>query len=460
MSEGVSPARRVAYSTLSSWREGQEFLEDLLEGKAERAALSREDRRLAQALAYGVTRRLRLLDFWIDSLSSKGLASLPAPVADIERIALFQLAFLERIPAHAVVHEAVAQCSQAGVSGLKGVVNATLRNFSRKRAELEKHLELLPNRLGIETSHPDWLVDWAADRWGLVKSALWLNANNEIPSSFLWPLSSRLLKSEELERAPEEKGRSAAKRLVERLGIGELSPEGEAVVLPAGTIPGDLPAFREGLAEIQDPAAREAVKLLDPQPGEKVLDLCCAPGGKTLQIADKMRGLGELVAVDSSADRLVRVRENLERCGFPSVEVLRRDLLEPWGDWEGRADALLLDAPCSGLGTLRRRVDLRYRITPNDFAELAERAAQLLGNAARLVRPGGRLVYSTCTLSAQENEAVIAGFLEGHSHEWRLIRSGYFPPWLAPGEIPAVPSEAPGSDASYSALLLKTPIRS
>jgi 16S rRNA (cytosine967-C5)-methyltransferase len=449
----VTASRWIAYQTLADWRAGRGFLEDLLADHWKTADLKREDLALSQTIVYGVFRNLRRLDFWIDRLARKGIGSLPDPVVDCLRMALFQSAHLDRVPDHAAVSETLRLCESVGLRGMKPVVNGMLRAFPGKRGELDKEIAASPDRLAVVTSHPDWLVEWAIGKWGNRKGEVWLTQNNVEPSICLRPNAARLLNPEEAERGG-DRDRTAAALLVERSGMGELVGEGTAVRIPPSGDPAQLEALREGLANVQDLSAQQAVRLLDPKPGEKIFDLCAAPGGKAVQIADRTLDRAEVYAVDVNQARLARVEENLKRCGFASVKTVRRDLSEPWEDPPALADAVLLDAPCSGLGTLRRRVDLRYRIRPADIQELAAKAGQLLENASRLARPGGRLVYSTCTLTREENSDVIEGFLNKNIEEWELSERCVYPGWLEEGPGDA-PDPIPDCDGAFMALLLR-----
>lgn len=449
----VSPSRWVAYSVLADWEEEKGFAEDLLDSHCARGRLSLVDTRLAQTLVYGVLRHLRLLDFWIDTLAERGLESLPPPVAWILRLSFYQSAFLERIPPHAITNEAVGLCEAVNVGGLKGLVNAMVRRLPENRERLDQALAAHPERLAIETSHPSGMVHWAQERFGPQKAESWLRMNNEEPRIYLRPVVSRLVPDHKDPLALETR-RKGAEQLLSLLKTGEIAEDGCSVLLPAGSIPGTLGPFLEGLAMIQDPAAQQAALLLAPKPGETILDLCCAPGGKTIQLADLSRGHAEILAVDSGSERIKRVRENLDRCGFGTVKTECRNLLAPWETAPVNVDAVLLDVPCTGLGTLRRRVDLRYRIGPKDIEELATKAAQLLRNAAPLVRPGGRLVYSTCTLTSTENEDVIHNFVEDSAGEWELAEESYTPAFLLDPGAPC-PEDWPDTDGSYCALLRK-----
>jgi 16S rRNA (cytosine967-C5)-methyltransferase len=443
----------MAYQVLRDWHEGRGFVEDLLAAKWNDDRPKNEDLRLSQEIVYGIFRNLRLIDFWIDRTARKGISSLPEEIVDCLRIGLYQIGFLDRIPVHAAVNESVGLCRAVGFEPMKGLVNGLLRQFPTRRRDLDRTLSRDENNLAISTSHPDWLVSWATNRWGLKKAEAWLAANNRSPRIYLRPVTCRLLEPE-TGSDPAESQALAARRLIETIGFGEYFPESRSVLLPEGSSPRDLDAFRDGLAVVQDPSAQQAVRVLDPKPGEKIYDLCAAPGGKVLQIADWTNDRAEVLATDRSADRLRKVEENVRRCAFQSIETLCHDLLEPWPEEPDLADAVLLDAPCSGLGTLRRRVDLRYRIDPDQIRELAARSRCLLEAAAALVKPGGRLVYSTCTLTEEENEETVSEFLKVHPGEWSLEEQFVFPDWL--GKVnEEIPDRIPEHDGAFVALLAR-----
>ncbi|MCA9416114.1 MAG: 16S rRNA (cytosine(967)-C(5))-methyltransferase RsmB [Candidatus Omnitrophica bacterium] len=445
----VTPARWVAFRTLQDFRKGQKFIDEILHDYADSSRLSREDRALSHQLVYGVLRNLYRLDFWIDRMSSKGIGSLPESIVDALRLGLFQLAFLDRIPAHAVVDESVRLCDAISMGPIKGLVNAILRRFPGRRDALEADIERDPRQVAIQTSHPDWLIDWANHLFGKDRAEAWLRHNNTPPRLHLAPITSHFPQAPTPSRS--EREAKAIRRLLEAIGEGEAKTDGETVTWEGGLPVAELGVIRSGQAYVQDPAARQAVKLLEPKPGETVYDLCSAPGGKTLQIADLLEAQGKLVSVDSNVNRLKQVSENLSRCGFDWVETVCRDLTRDWEEANQSADAVLVDAPCTGLGTLRRKVDLRYRLKPSDVEELAKKGLSLLENASRLVRPGGRLVFSTCTLTLEENEETVRRFLSKHSKEWNLVREIKSPAWLF-SDTEDDQSEVE-TDGSYCALL-------
>jgi 16S rRNA (cytosine967-C5)-methyltransferase len=315
------------------------------------AALSRRDRALLTTLVYGVTRRRRELDWLIDRCAER----VHPEIRQHLRLALFQIRHLDKIPRHAAVNEAVELAK--GVSRKSaGFVNALLR----KAADLD-----LPDTLGLRTSHPDWLVE----RWRKRFTAKELEAILEADNAIL-PVSIR---PNPLKAA------------------GPIELEGD----PAGD-----PRFAEGLFTVQDETSMMVAPLLDPKPHERVLDLCAAPGGKTTHLAELMGGKGRVVAVDLP-DRIGLVAESAKRLGLANIECVAGDgatisFREPF-------DAILIDAPCSNTGVLARRPDVRWRLREKDIAGAAWLQQRLLGNGARLLKPGGRLVYSTCSLEPEEN---------------------------------------------------------
>lgn len=448
-----SPSRWLAYSILSQWEEKKGFADHLLDENLTGSNLSLRDQRLVQTLVFGCLRHLYLLDFWIDCLAQRGKGSLPAPLLRILRLALYQSAFLDHIPQHAILAESLLLCDCLKLGGLKGLANALIRKFQAHRSDLEARLQDHPQRLSLRTSHPQWLVDWALNRFGPEKGERWLDFNNTIPRVFLKPLVSRIEPT-----APpspfSQRLVNAALHLLDQIPEASLAPDRSGLFLPAGCQISSLEAIQKGQAYIQDPGASHAVELLDPQPGEKILDLCAAPGGKTLQIADRVAGAADITAVDSQKVRLGLLEQNLKRCGFDNVGVVCRDLLADPFPESFQAHAVLLDAPCTGLGTLRRRVDLRYRLEPTDIPELADKGFQLLTNASRWVMPGGRLVYSTCTLTAEENEQAVRRFLLAHPDAWRLETEIFTPAHLF-DKAESAAHELDDSDGSYCARLTR-----
>jgi 16S rRNA (cytosine967-C5)-methyltransferase len=362
------------------------------------------DRALCQELVYGVTRWRDLLDWLIDRKAA-GRKQLPA-VRNILRLGLYQLFWLDRVPDHAVVYEAVEQTREAGWAAQSGFVNALLRTCARERESLRAEMEVLRREdLALGWSHPVWLVDRWVRRWGEVACRGLLEWNNRPAEVF----------------ARVNTLRTDAGRLLERWRLQEnveydfcradWLEESLVFRLRSHPVLGGLGSFRDGWFYVQDPSTLLAVAVLDPRPGERILDLCAAPGGKVSAIAQRVRDEALVVARDTSEGRLAMLRENLARLGATGVTVERsrpdRERLR--GDLQ--FDRVLVDAPCSNTGVIRRRVEVRWRIDEMELARLQAAQADLLRLAAAQLRPGGMLVYSTCSLESEENQDRVRAFL-------------------------------------------------
>lgn len=333
------------------------FVDEALEAHRG-AALSRRDRALLTTLVYGATRWRRELDWLIDRCADRVHPEIRRHL----QVALFQIRHLDRIPRHAAVNEAVELAK--GVSRKSaGFVNAVLR----KAADLE-----LPDAIGVRTSHPDWLIERWRARFKPRELEAILEADNAVLPVTVRPNPLR--------------------------AKGPLEIEGD---------PAADPRFEAGEFTVQDETSMTVAPLLDPRPHERVLDLCAAPGGKTTHLAELMGGKGKVVAVDLPG-RIGRVAESARRLGLGSIECVAGDAATI--AFRKRFDAILLDAPCSNTGVLARRPDVRWRLTERDIAGAAALQRRLLENAARLLAPGGRLVYSTCSLEPEENRVELPGF--------------------------------------------------
>jgi 16S rRNA (cytosine967-C5)-methyltransferase len=413
----IAPARRAALNVLIAVDAGRADLPSAL--AAERGRLADErDRSLAAELSIGTLRWLGELDHVIASASTRALERLDRPVLNILRLAVYQLLHLDRIPAAAIVDDAVSQARAAGKSSAAGFVNAVLRTFLRR-----SHAVPLPTRpplppadaandresldyLSITLSHPRWLVErWLRrETFEVVES--WLRFNNAAA-----PLTLRV----NTLRTTREK----LIRLLEPRGINvvptEWAPDG-LIVTGGNPLTADLP---DGLFAVQDEASQLVALLVAPRPGSRILDACAAPGGKTIALANAVNGHATIVASDFRPRRVSLLRSTLARAGVTAV-VIRADV-EQTLPFLQVFDGVLLDAPCSGLGTLRRDPEIRWRRQPDDLARLAAAQYRMLCNAAAVVRPGGELVYSTCSSEPEENEQIVAAFLEGN-RAFALIR--------------------------------------
>ena len=424
-------ARSVALRVCLGARQSSTYIDELVQQTLRRVDLSDEDRRLTRELVYGSTRQRGRIDFTLNHYLSKGLDSLPERVAEILRLAVYELLFLNQIPVYATVSEAVdLTAAEARTRGLRGVVNGVLRSISRTPGTPEPpHFTEGPAKhLACAESYPQPLVERWLRLWGPEKTLKFCQAGNQRPAVIARVMQSRTTREKVLEMLAES--------IVEARPL-RTHPAAIEFVGPAYL--DTLEPFRAGLLQIQDVAGMLVSPLIEPRPGERIWDVCAAPGGKTTHLADLSEDKATIYATDKNAKRLERLRESIERLGLRSVTVAPFDPLEdetpPWGDTSESSegfDAILLDVPCTGWGTLARRADLRWRLSLEDGPRLAAQALRLLERCWTFLAPGGRLVYSTCTLNPEENEGVVDRFLADRS-DASLNESG----WLRvePGSV-------------------------
>ena len=400
--------RQAAVSALRAWAKGHDYAESLVERHAQRRMLSSADRALLQAILFGVLRHRRVLDHWIGKLR-KG--KLDADTRDILRVGLCQILILN-IPDHAAVNETV----EAGKTSVRPLINAVLRKAITSRKRLMEELDEMPP--AVLYSHPDWLYNRWRKSFGKETAIAIMEWNNQPAETFfrLNPLGeadASLPPGEALEHAP-------------------------GYFLLEGKLPTQLLA--EGKLYIQDPATRHSVELLNPKPGEKILDACAAPGGKAFLIAAAIGGGAGLTCTDSNEKRLPRLEENLSRLHIQADEISVHDWRKPAPErFLGAFDAILLDVPCSNTGVIRRRVDVRWRLQPSDIDDLTVIQSEILANALPCLKSGGRIVYSTCSIEDAENIDLVKAFAE--THGLRVEKS-----------VRIIPTEH-GTDGAFAAVL-------
>lgn len=373
--------------------------------------LSAPDKRLLTELVYGTVRRQRSLDALIDQLGKKPSDRQPPNLRLILHLGLYQLRYLTQIPPSAAVNTTVELAKNNGFSGLSGVVNGILRQYIRLATSSDP-LQLSTDpiqRLGVLYSYPDWIVDVWQEQFGLddtEKLCAWMNQPPRIDLR-VNPLRASI---DQVEIALQ-----AAGVLLERSPV---LPQALRLTDHVGAIH-TLPGFAEGWWIVQDWSAQLVSHCVNPQPGETVIDACAAPGGKATHLAELMGDRGVVWAYDKTPSRLKKVRQNCDRLGLQSVQIETADS-RTLTQFTNQADRVLVDAPCSGLGTLHRHADARWRQTPNTVQTLATLQAELLNQAATWVKPQGTLVYATCTLHPAENENQIQRFLTTHP-DWNLL---------------------------------------
>jgi 16S rRNA (cytosine967-C5)-methyltransferase len=382
-----------------------------------RGGLSGPDRGLFAELVFGVLRRQGTLDYILTGLLTQPLARQEPQVLIFLRLGLYQLLYLDRIPESAAVNESVNLAKQI-LPRASGLVNAVLRNYLRNKATITfpDPKSAPADSIAARHSHPAWLVKLWFSQIGEAETELLAEASSRQPPLTLRANTLATTRDELLQTFATNGISAAACRF---------SPHGIQVE-GRHHIPG-LPGFREGLFTVQDEASQMVAFLLDPQPGERLLDTCAAPGGKATHLAQLMLNTGEVLAMDNSGSKLPLILETAQRLGITIIRTRAADLLQSAAMPAAAFDRVLLDAPCSGLGVIRRNPEAKWRVTPDDITRLAAVQKTMLKNAARLLRPGGVLVYSTCSTSQQENEDVVRDFLSRHTDCVLENLNGLFP---------------------------------
>ena len=431
MPVGLAP-RQLAWQVLLAVGAGA-YADVALERELQRTPIEGADRALATELAYGAIRQRRLLDAWLDALGKVPAQKQPPKLRWLLHLGLYQLLFSHRVPASAAVSTTVDLAKRGGLGRLAPVANGMLRSVLRRREGLPQELSAqkpsstpppwegldLPTdpvqAFGVRHSLPDWLASLVLAWLPLEQAEAFGIACNQPPSL-------------DLRINPLKASRESVQTALLAAGVEAQVIEGLPLALTLVGRSGDLrglPGYVEGQWCVQDRAAQGVALLLNPHPGERILDACAAPGGKSTHLAELMGDQGEVWAIDRSAARLRRVEINGARLGLQSIQVLAADasgLAEAKPEWRASFDRILLDAPCSGLGTLARHADARWRMAPEAITELAALQQQLLEGLLPLLKPGGQVVYATCTVHPAENGGLIEGFLTNHP-AWRLVTS-------------------------------------
>jgi len=393
-------AREAAYTALSSYRRSGAWSDIALDAAIEKAGLDRRDASLATRICMGVLQNMLLLDWHIGRVSSMPLSKIQPQVLCSLRIGAYQLLFMDRAPSHAVVDESVKLARKYAGSRSAGFVNAILRRLSSERDALPVFDDPDPvSRLSVRYSHPEWIVREFIAQYGCELAERILAADNDIPpvSAQINTLSGSL---------------SSVSELLSSEGVSftahELMPDC-LLLTGAGNIRG-TEAYRSGLMYIQDCAAKAAVLAAGPKPGDTVIDACAAPGGKSFAAAMLMRGEGRILSFDIHEKKLGRINAGAERLGIPVIETRAGDarIFDP--SLSESADVVIADVPCSGLGVIRKKPEIRYK-DEAQLASLPEIQLDILKNQSKYVKRGGVLLYSTCTLLSRENEEVALRFL-------------------------------------------------
>ena len=414
----MDKARETAIKVLQEVHERGAYANVALAQALRRTELGEKDRRFVTELVYGAVKAGETLDWILGRYASRPLKKIPPLIREILRLGLYQIFYLDKVPPSAACNTSVELAKKYGHKGVAGFVNAVLRTALREpeKAAFPRGRGHAAQELALRSQHPLWLVQHWLKEFGLEETAKLCDFDNE--SAPLCLRANTLNCSRE-------------KLLAELAACGTeavasaWAPEG-LKVLSHGALD-SLAALQEGRAQVQDESSMLVAHVVAPRPGEFILDCCSAPGGKTTHMAALMENRGRIVAGDIYGHKLARIEENARRLGLSIIETVLLDARQAGSRFKGQADRVLVDAPCSGLGVLRRKPDARWHKKQEELSALPELQLEILESAAEAVRPGGVLVYSTCTIEAGENRAVVEAFLENRK-DFTLEKTGSFLP--------------------------------
>lgn len=403
---GVKSCRALAVETLLNVETRRAYADILLDNALNTNALSPQDRGLLTQLVYGALRWRGKLDWLLGRIVHRPLSDMDGYLRNLLRLTVYQLLFLDKVPDYAAVNESVELAKRYGGASAGGLVNAIARRLLREKERLiapDSKADLI-SQLSVSWSHPEWLVSRWLAYFGKAETEALLRANNQE--------SPVVLRANRL--------KTDRQSLIEKLRAAGLdatpaqrSPQ--AVQLRNASSIEELPGFQEGLFLIQGEASQLVGLLLDPKPGERILDACAAPGGKATHLAELMDDRGEIIATDISARGIKKLEQNIRRLGIKSMRPLQADVsLELTGAPALPYDRILADLPCSGLGTLRSHPEAKWHREEKDIERLSGLQKKMLDRLSSYLKPGGTLVYSTCTLTHEENEEVVEDFLKRH----------------------------------------------
>ncbi len=396
-------ARDAALEALEKCRRDGAWSGAAIDSVIKKAGLDGREAALASRLSLGVLQNSSLCDFYIGEFCTQSVKKLEPKLRDILRLGVYQLVFLDKIPPRAAVNESVALSRRCGIDRAAGLVNAVLRRVG----ENKNSLPAIPNagsaeHLSIKYSHPIWLVDRLITEHGYDFTETFLRCCNTLPGLDI-QVNTLKVSADDYARA------------LARSDIAHTLcdfPSG-CITLHGGSVTA-LPGFEEGLFYVQDRAARMAVEIAAPTPGMRVLDACSAPGGKAFSAAVRMENRGSILTCDIHEKKLALIRQGAERLGIDIITTEARDARRSDAALEGAFDVVIADVPCSGIGVIRKKPEIRCK-SEDEIAGLPAIQRDILANLSRFVKPGGTLLYSTCTVLECENEAVVKGFLESYN---------------------------------------------
>lgn len=407
---GQMNARRYVLDILVDISQNQAFSNISINKHLKGKNIEAQDRKFITELVYGVIENKIYLDFIISKLSKLKLEKINIDILNIIRMGLYQIIFLDRVPAFAAVNESVNLAKKINYKS-SGFVNGILRSYLRNMDSIKlPSIEESPVQyLSILYSHPEWMVSRWLNEFGINDTQELLKANNETPKLTIRTNTLKINKQDLIKELQEE-----------NIRISEANYISEAIhVESLGNIEG-LSSFKKGYFQIQDESSMLVALILDPKPGEYVIDVCSAPGGKTTHMAQLMNNKGYILARDIYEHKLKLIQENARRLGIDIIETQLFNAKEIDQDLLEKADKVLVDAPCSGLGIIRRKPELKYNKKPDDIDAIAKLQLEILANASKYVKKGGYLVYSTCTIEDIENTGVVESFVN-HNKDFEIV---------------------------------------
>jgi 16S rRNA (cytosine967-C5)-methyltransferase len=401
----IDPSREHALKILHRTESNLSFPKLLIEYAPHAPSLEGRQKAFAYELVMGTLRYRGTLDWVLQKLTDRPVEEFTVWIRNILRMGLYQILYLDRVPKSAAVDESVKLAKTYGHAGTAGLVNAVLRNAQRDALlnAVGSLGESSVSDLAVKYSHPEWLVELLVNDWGVEAAVRILNENNRIP-----PLTARV---------------NTLRTTLEALLKG-LETEGiqattlpflpDAIELTSTAAPSELKAHKNGLLYFQDASSMLAAHCLGVQPGQNVLDVCAGPGGKTTHIATLMENKGAVWALDVHDHRIKLIEENARRLDARIIKAVRQDATDDLSKDYRNMDAVIVDAPCSGIGVIRRRLDMKWRLQPTQIDRLVQLQTAIMERAAECVRPDGALLYCTCTITRRENSEVVQGFLTRH----------------------------------------------
>lgn len=398
-------AREAALDILTRVESEKAYSNLLLNQTLQKLSLSRLDAGLVTEIVYGTIQRRNTIDYFLNRFVAKGVEKLEPWVRSLLRLSFYQLYYLDRIPTHAVVNEAVNIAKRKGHQGISGMVNGVLRNVLRQKEQwvLPSDLSTV-SRIALTHSHPEWLVANWIKQFGVEITERICEANNLAPHVSLRVNTLR-------------QDRDTLLRLLREAGLdAQASSLAQAgVIVEHGGNMANYPGYADGVYSIQDESSMLVAEAVDPHPGMQVLDCCAAPGGKTAHLAERMGNQGKIVANDVHEHKRQLIEDQAVRLGLTCIEATVSDAMQLAEQYpEESFDCILLDAPCSGLGVIRRKPDVKWTKSPDDIGRIAKVQYGILSQIQSLLKPGGVLLYSTCTMQVEENQDIVRRFLQAH----------------------------------------------